>query len=392
MHSTIIGGIAKFIRIFLKIDDHSIIVVPPTNNGSLGDQAMVDVTCQQLFQKYNLKPIVIMDPNQEFSLRTHTNICYIPAPQLLSYVSSILQILKARYMVFLGADVIDGVYGGACRRLKLLDLAHQANIETAALGFSISKTPGKNAVKQLQYLPDMPMHVRDPVSLIRFNSIGKSKGIQVADLAFLLQPEARTNNSKEVIDWAKQKKAEGYTILALNAGGTTITKMGDKGIEAYKQLLSAWLKADPLRAILFVPHDTRPDPVGDIGPLQNIKKYLSQDMSERVHMLNPPFDAWDAKAVAGVVDFAMTARMHFAIACLGMGVPALCVTYQGKFEGLMEHFQLEDMLLTPEDVLDKNKTLKYLNNLEGNLAKVRAQIKIRLPKVKDLSEQNFKWL
>ena len=43
--------------------------------------------------------------------------------------------------------------------------------------------------------------------------------------------------------------------------------------------------------------------------------------------------------------------MHLAIASLGMGVPVGCITYQGKFQGLIEgFFDLYDVCIKPEDV------------------------------------------
>ena len=53
------------------------------------------------------------------------------------------------------------------------------------------------------------------------------------------------------------------------------------------------------------------------------------------------------KGLVGLVDFAVTGRMHLAIAALGMEVPVVALAYQGKFDGMMQRFDLGQMVFDP---------------------------------------------
>jgi polysaccharide pyruvyl transferase WcaK-like protein len=111
----------------------------------------------------------------------------------------------------------------------------------------------------------------------------------------------------------------------------------------------------------------------------------------RLHMVDGLLDAWDAKAIAGAVDLVLTGRMHFAIAALGQGTPPVSVVYQGKFEGLMQHFGLEaePLLLAPDKVGSGDAALAAAT---ANAERLRSKILAVLPRVEALSRSNFSGL
>jgi polysaccharide pyruvyl transferase WcaK-like protein len=80
---------------------------------------------------------------------------------------------------------------------------------------------------------------------------------------------------------------------------------------------------------------------------QLLQEMLTPDFADRIHSMPVTLDSWEIKALSGQVDLVLTGRMHLAIAALGMGTPAFCTVYQGKFEGLMQMFELEGMTITP---------------------------------------------
>lgn len=354
---------------------------------------MLDSCCQYL-SGMGRKVVMIQSRSKPVNIRWPVEVAHPQDGSPLERVAALREVLSCGALAFIGADVIDGVYGvdGDCKRLGLLDLAARAGMKTAAINFSVSATPGATATQRLRALPQMPMHARDPVSVDRFRTLTGREPVAVADVAFLLTPEARAPEAQAAIAWIREQKAAGRRVLAVNAGGTTFAKMKGDGVAALAECLENWLAASPDRAVLVLPHDYKPAPVGDVKPLEQVAERLSATSPDRVRMVRFPFGAWDAKAIAGEVDCALVARMHFAIACLGMGVPALCVVYQGKFEGLMQHFGLKDVLIPLEEAHDPRVLADRLAGFEARLPELRAQIAARLPAVKALSERNFAWL
>lgn len=84
--------------------------------------------------------------------------------------------------------------------------------------------------------------------------------------------------------------------------------------------------------------------------------------------------------------------MHLAIACIGQGTPVACITYQGKFEGLFEHFELEGMTIEPETLFNDGTLMKFLISLIDQREEIRHHIQSKLPKIQQLSRANFELL
>lgn len=390
MRDQIIVAALRFLRLFIKVDTQKIVILPPTSGGSLGDQAMLDASTEAV--RGFGKVVVIDAPGSLIPVRETVIYAPLNGSSKMSKLRALKEILSSGTILFLGADVIDGVYGGDCRRLGVLDMFVRAGLQGACIGFSISDRPGAKATQRLLKLPLMRMHVRDRVSLTRFEKLTGRKGILVADAAFCLRPEITTPVMQEAIDWTKAQRGQGRKVLAVNIGGPTLRKIPGDGIESMNICLERWLSEAPERAVLLLPHDFKPAPVGDIEPLRRLNEMLALKFSDRVMFIEPPFNTWDVKALAAEIDFSMTGRMHFAIACLGMGTPTIGIVYQGKFEGLMDHFGLENMLITPDTASGPDVLLSRLNEVETQLPELRSRIAKKLPEVKELSKKNFSWL
>ncbi|HEY0214453.1 MAG TPA: polysaccharide pyruvyl transferase family protein [Paenirhodobacter sp.] len=390
MRDQIIVAALRFLRLFIKVDPRKIVILPPSSGGSLGDQAMLDSTAASVSP---FGPVVLVAaPGPDTQLRTPLTYAPLNGGSKVDKLRALKEILSSGTIVFLGADVIDGAYGGDCRRLGIFDLFVRAGLRGACLGFSISAKPGERAKQRLLKLPPMPMHVRDRVSLERFEAMTGRKGTLVADTAFQLRPEVTTPVIGAAIDWARAQRAQGRKVLVVNLGGWTLERMKGDGVAAVNTCLQRWLSESPDRAVLLLPHDFKAPPVGDVEPLQRLDAMLTPQFPDRVRFVAPPFNTWDVKALAGEVDFSMTGRMHFSIACLGMGTPTIGIVYQGKFEGLMNHFGIDNVLITPDEASDPEILLTRLNAVEAKLPELRAHIAEKLPAVKELSWKNFAWL
>lgn len=361
-------------------------LISPTGPGSLGDQAMLEAASSWLLDNRGGRAFVIPDSPP---LRSATEIWAaggLPGQALISLKA----VTRADTLLYIGADVLDGVYGAgsSLKRLRLLSLNRRLGGQVRVLGCSWSETPAPEVAEFLRKAPWLDVLARDPISQGRMSrAIGREVRL-VADLAFLMKPEARAEGARKAIDWIRGKKAGGATVLGVNLSGHTIRKLPDRSTAPVAETLSRWLEDDPDRVIVLLPHDVRPGYAGDLKVLAELRDRLSERHADRIYDPEGNLDAWDLKAMAGEVDLVMTGRMHLAIASLGMGTPPLCTVYQGKFEGLMQHFSLSGLTVSPEDLLTPALG-ERLGAVTREAADYSARIKAALPGVQKLSRSNF---
>jgi len=87
----------------------------------------------------------------------------------------------------------------------------------------------------------------------------------------------------------------------------------------------------------------------------------------------------------------ITGRMHLAIAALGMGTPVICLTYQDKFDGLMEYFGSEHYLISPRS-FDPRIFQKLCIDLMSDIDEISSRVRMNLPRVMELAQSNFQQL
>jgi polysaccharide pyruvyl transferase WcaK-like protein len=102
--------------------------------------------------------------------------------------------------------------------------------------------------------------------------------------------------------------------------------------------------------------------------------------------------AAEIKGIVGETDCVLTGKMHVAVAALGRGVPVACVTYQDKFEGLMQHFGLDDVLMSGDKACEPGALTEFFERLLARRNTLRAEVASRLPEVTALSMQNVSFL
>jgi polysaccharide pyruvyl transferase WcaK-like protein len=73
-------------------------------------------------------------------------------------------------------------------------------------------------------------------------------------------------------------------------------------------------------------------------------------------------------------------------------VPVACVTYQDKFEGLMQHFGLDDVLMSGDKACEPGALTEFFERLLARRNTLRAEVASRLPEVTALSMQNVSFL
>ncbi len=267
-----------------------------------------------------------------------------------------LRSLLARYNAFvvIGADVLDGHYSvdDSRQRIMLAQMAADANLPVTILGFSVNEHPVESVIADLRaFAPRGTLRLRDAKSLRRLRSRGVPHLVPVADLAFLMPPSAGARNCLEIEHWLDEERASGRTVAIFNLSSAVLTAARRAGntsvLEEFSRVIAKLIINQGVSALLL-PHDLRSgsaDTPHDVTIAGALSERLRAAVGRDHHVMFVPSNAPDAKRLAGHADLVVTGRMHLAIAALGMQTPAVGIGYQGKFEGLMEHFGLDDAIV-----------------------------------------------
>lgn len=363
------------------------IVMTPAAAGGLGDQAMIDVAVTELSARGH---DVVLSPNPTEVRGTARTL----SPSGIGGKLRLLRLLiAAKRIIIIGADILDGGYDKRTilRRLRFADLARRFGARVRVIGCSFSETPDPEVVRVLKAATWLDILARDPVSKSRMEAaLGRAVPL-VADSAFLLRPEARSDVATATLDWMDGQKADGRRVLALNVSALVFSKLADGALERFAAAVADWLAGNADIAAVVVAHDRRGGKAGDRASCDRLFEALSARVPERCHYVREGIAAWDAKAIAGGLDMAFVCRMHFAIACLGRGVPPLCLVTMGKFEGLMQHFGLGGLTLDPAAAMEDTAVATALDRLKAGAADHRATIEAALPRVKEMSAKNYEF-
>lgn len=355
--------------------------------GSRGDQAMILAVKQRCG---TAEIDILTDSNDTDDACREINLN--PIAEWNMPFSSWMKDNASRYrtVYILGADVTDGVYGWptAMKLLMFYDCFSRLGVKTHYLGFSWSKTPNPWMHLVFPFLKrGLPLPVRDSVSYRRLARFTRHRPlVQVADAAFLLKPNY-TPRAQKWIDWCREQKSAGRRVVAVNVHqmfNDAETKSADWE-EAFSKCLEKAAGKHRDIIYLLVPHDNRLR-VSDLEVLRRINGFIPDST-----LIDVVMNADEIKAVLGECDALIAGRMHISIAALGQGVPVLGLVYQGKFEGLWEHFGLSrETLLAPKTFLNGTKSAEsMLGAFIDNMRDLRTKIKERLPRVAELATLNF---
>lgn len=293
-----------------------------------------------------------------------------------------------------GADVMDGLYAYAdsCLRLRLLGLAAAMGIESRLFGFSFNASPHPKTAFEFKRLHrDVVVCARDPISYERLQAVTDHPLRLVADMAFLVKANQPCSpQAVDVLQWlGDQRQTHGRQVIGLNVHPMFSFDHGSGITDALVRAFVALVNANPDSAFVMIPHDFRPV-FGDVPALQSVLDALDAEGKARVRLVADIHDPADLKGFVGHLDGVLTGRMHLAIAAMGQGVPVAGITYQGKFEGLLQHFELGDGLtIAPPDAADAQRLIKFFSIWQKGLDRQAASIRHRLPAVAALSALNF---
>lgn len=297
-------------------------------------------------------------------------------------------------LIIIGADVMDGYYSPAKSLFLfiLADVASQMGLVSLATGYSFNREPPMDLGKAIQELSSgVNLFVRDQVSWERFTAISNGRGELVADVAFLLKPETRSDAAAKARQWIANRRAHGDVVIGFNIHSALLLtdKAGQKRILASAIAAMTRIFERGNISVILLPHDYR-STHGDLKMLKPVYEALKASFPEKQYLAEAEYSASELKQIAGDLDVVFAGRMHLSIAALGMGVPVGWATYQDKFEGLAQHFGVPDwLLLSPIDVQDHAKLHGVLARLIDERQALRSQVETELPRIKKLALKNL---
>ena len=382
--------------------DSSALFLPPDDPGSLGDEAMLAAGMKRLANQgierigiVCLKSTTACWENLDLVTDTINMQGYFAYGSWKERFRFVQMVSRYDRFYCVGADVMDGFYSD--RRtflsINLVALAAKTGADATILGFSFNEQPTPASVQALSNLPaSVRLCCRDPISHKRLTHYLQRPVDLVADVAFLLQPAEDSDLAVRVSRWARDQRSAGRTVVGVNANSVHLQSLPQFGfddlIRIYADALVELFSKDQMLSFLMIPHDFRGQD-SDVSLAKAILEALPLEMKPYCEQVPSPCSAAEIKSICADLDIVFTGRMHLAIACLGQGIPVAGVTYQGKFEGLFSHFELQGMTIDPEKAFQPGVLASFLEALIARRKDIRQQIQSRLAKVKTLAALNF---
>jgi len=380
------------------------LILPPAGYGSLGDEAMIRGLLTQLdgpLAEWNVDLLSIYDAERWPRLPGVRNVISL-SPGAGGTTSGVLEKMETilpHYDAFalFGADVLDGHYSAheSCQRLALVDMANRLGLATTIFGFSFNDRPHPDALADLTDLATrVTLHVRDPLSLRRLAGHGIRNVALVADMAFLMPPAGPSYATEEIESWICAQKSVGRTVMIFNLSQPALTgtvQPRERVLDVLSEMLAMLISTRHM-SVLWFSHDLRRGrnaEDGDVAIAMALARRVSKELAgEERHRLFVASDASVVKRLAGMADLLITGRMHLAIVALGMNVPTIGISYQGKFEGLWEHFGVTDCEIDARS-FDCHKLEAMCVKMLSRLNEAQANIEAHLPNVVELARRNF---
>jgi len=369
--------------------------------GSRGDEAMIEAALDHFRENTPEIKIAVITADA-FASQAVIARGLIPLEvwQGRDYLNKIAQTIvefDPDYGVVLGADVMDGYYAPqiSLTLLASADLMTRHGVKTSLLGFSFNKNPNLAMARGFKMTsPTLDFHLRDPFSLERFERFTGLPGMQVADTAFLMHADSDFSEYEDVRNWCVKCQERGEIVLAVNLHPMLIAEATPEIIteqyQATAKALEMLLSKHPIN-LLLLPHDYREN-VGDRHSLDPLNAELIKHFDNRIRYVVNEYHANQLKALAGLADGVLSARMHLAIGALSMGVPVCTFVYQDKFHGLFQLFGLPKSLLFLPPVKGGEEDLcRSIDAFVENLTSLRDEVNTKLPAIKQLAAKNLEW-
>jgi polysaccharide pyruvyl transferase WcaK-like protein/O-antigen/teichoic acid export membrane protein len=379
-----------------------LVLLPPHPGnvfGSRGDQAMMLAAIAEFRRMHpDGRIAAITSPDASASVAVVPGVEAMPIWGKRSLVGAGAGALQGvTHFAVIGADVMDGYYW-PMSVMRTVEISEQARLHGAAvglLGFSFNASPNPFCVAALHAMhAEVRAMSRDPVSAERFGRLVQRPVTLVADAAFCMV--ARSSAATQAVaQWAAGQRTAGRTVVGFNLHLMLLDVHGACDEATAVQAAAAGLARlieEHQAAVLLIPHDFR-GPRNDKTMMANCLAQIPQHLRAQVLLPETEFVADELKTLTAACTVVLTGRMHLAIAALGMGVPVAAASYQGKFEGLLKHFNLPpSMIIQPHELGDPALVWRWMLAAFEQRAAMTEQVQLRWPSVRQLSAQNFAWM
>lgn len=379
--------------------DRVLLMSPTPYWGSLGDEAMLIASCEYL-QRNGCQVGVCVNSREDLPNFTNgfdavVSIPNLYTPKLRTGVDFINKVKEWDAIGVFGADVIDGVYSKE-RSVAMLDKIiemKELGAHAALLGSSVRGHDVKPQTREkLKTIGEERLHFRDPVSANRVHRVTGLNGVVVADAAFLLESRLCSSGERLLEKIDEFSKSTNHT-WGVNTNWRLFDGYIDRQdyISLVVEIAGKVDKRFGRTSFVLLPHDTRGGRGSDFEVASDIDRRMKEEGMYSI-CPDPEIRSYSIKRVCQDFDFVLTSRMHVAIAALGVGCPVASISYQGKFEGLYEHFGLNQGIFPGKRIAERQALQRFVLSTFENREKMKAQIRSELPRIKDLAERNFDYL
>lgn len=378
------------------------VVIIPSDQGTLfgscGEDAMITAAADQVLSVNPQAEITVLVSSPEAEslgqARGYKTASIWTQSNFLEAVAQFFIETRPNAVLVVGADVVDGHYGEiwSAKLLIAADTASRMGIPVTILGFSFNRGPSALVTSIFDQLhPNVVLNVRDEISAERLHRLTSARGRLVADSAFLLRPKG-ADSIATTKSWAQNRRELGRRVVGFNIHPMLFKRTSRSQVDAIvRKSIDVLCELTIKRRVawLLLPHDFRAK-IGDAVCLKPIMQGLSPVVGEDAYLYSGEHSAAILKGMAGIPDGIVTGRMHLAIAGLGQEVPAACITYQDKFEGLFQHFRIpREFLLSPSSLLEGDNLQEMLLRFVDELPSLKQRITDHLPAVVEMSKKNF---
>lgn len=392
--------ISKIFAVFRSKNTKRALILAPSWEGSIGDEAVIDSISFQLKKQGFTTTLIHFAEKREWDYLKSIDNWYSISKYFKGGIWSehlrfISLFSKSSHFYTLGTDMMDGCYADWLTNgiIKITDHAAHAGLKTTIVGFSINKWQRKDVIKNLGAINSKVRYcLRDDVSRQRFSELLPHITSELtADMAFVLEPTIIGEQIKAAKEWVINKKDSAKTVVGVNINPQLFNdeQKTNEFIGVFTNAIKDIYAKYPQLAFVLIPHDFR-ETNSDIILLEKLKSNMDAFCKEDVFLISKQFLASDMKGLVSNIDVVVTARMHLSIACLGQGTPIGCIVYQGKFEGLFNHFGLsEDYMMEPTDAMDLKTLTTFIDMIISERATIKKQVVKALPEVKRKSLLNI---
>lgn len=293
------------------------------------------------------------------------------------------ELAKHSVAILIGADVLDETYGLVRSRTSLNAIRFAASIGLMSriISFSVSDAPSATFSRELRRLSGLGVRllVRDPVSFRRLQPLGLQTLELNADIAFLLPPAEPQSLPPKLREFMQSSTTD-FIGFAISDG---VLPDVDRRASMLKLLAEAIDRVNQRMGVkcILLPHHPN-----DVLLQTQLWQFLSEDGRRRTFLWDALPSSAQIKAVAKCCVHVISSRLHVAIASLGVGTPITCIPRKGKFEGLFEHFRLQDGLFPMGSLpLKADELAEVFVNRIWQSPQLRRQIAGELDRVKGLA-------